>query len=380
MKLRHGAARTRGGRPLCPGPARRASGFLHLPHGPPSRAGTCLRAPGLLRPHVAGRGRGLTSPCSPCKGAHPCGPTAGWLGPRPGLMARLGIGTTQVHRAYASVRHPEWNPVGPERQDSTGPTWVPAPQPRLSDAHKVPVTPQGGSRSGKGRVRDLAWGSQTPPTQHLSRPGTEPSGAQGDRTVLRTQGSFLEEEGCRAAPLWHAALPQRGDPTSGHARHAQPLLVAGLNVLPAKMLSKLAQSRGPQSPQSGLPLRATPGAAVRADLPQTGSSYFLSAERGQGPQCPAKSKKQRTQSPDPMGAQGRVGRAPERGSGSAQGLGPELGGREACPRKALPGPLPTRNSPLQAAPLGLGGLAEPVQNRTTSVEPSRTGLRAGQGP
>ena len=273
-------------------------------------------------------------------------------------MARLGIGTTQVHRAYASVRHPEGNPVGPERQDSTGPTWVPAPQPRLSDAHKVPVTLQGGSRSGKGRVRDLAWGSQTPRTQHLSRPGTEPSGAQGDRTVLRTQGSFLEEEGCRAAPLWHTAL----------------------NILPAKMLSKLAQSRGPQSPQPGLPLRATPGAAVRADLPQTGSSYFLSAERGQGPQCPAKSKKQRTQSTDPMGAQGRVGRAPERGSGSAQGLGSELGGREACPRKALPGPLPTRNSPLQAAPLGLGGLAEPVQNRTTLVEPSRTGLRAGQGP
>lgn len=60
-----------------------------------------------------------------------------------------------------------------------------------------------------------------------------------------------------------------------------------------------------------------------------------------------------------MGAQGRVGRAPERGSGSTQGLGPELGGRKACPRKALPGPLPTRNGPLQAASLGLGGLAEP---------------------
>ena len=44
-------------------------------------------------------------------------------------MVQLGIGTTQVHCAYPSVRHPEGNPVGPERQDSPAPTWVLAPQP-----------------------------------------------------------------------------------------------------------------------------------------------------------------------------------------------------------------------------------------------------------
>lgn len=102
-----------GGWSLCPGPAKRASGILHPPHRPPSRGGRCLRAPGLLKPHSAGRGRGLTSPCSPCQWPCPCGPAAGWLGPRPGLMAQLGIETTQVHHADP---HPEGSPVGPEGQ------------------------------------------------------------------------------------------------------------------------------------------------------------------------------------------------------------------------------------------------------------------------
>lgn len=76
-------------------------------------------------------------------------------------MAQLGIGTTQVHHADP---HPEGNRVGPERQDSPAPTWVPAPQHWPSDARRVPITLQGGSRSGKGRGRDLAWGSQTSPS------------------------------------------------------------------------------------------------------------------------------------------------------------------------------------------------------------------------
>lgn len=86
-----------------------------------------------------------------------------------------------------------------------------------------------------------------------------------------------------------------GTPPLGMLAMPQPLLVTGLNVLPAKPLSELAQGRGPRLPQPGLPLRATPGAAVCTDLPQMGSSYFLSPERGWGPQHPAKSKRQRRQ-------------------------------------------------------------------------------------
>lgn len=148
-------------------------------------------------------------------------------------------------------------------------------------------------------------GLSDPPAQHLSRPGTEPSGAQGDRTVLRTQESFLEEEGCQAAPLWHATLPQWGDPTSGHARHA-PASPGDRSECPP---GQAAQQAGPR--QGSL----VPSAwAPTPSLPQTVSSYFLSTERARGPsQCPAKSKKRRRQSPIPAGAQGRVGSAPEGG-------------------------------------------------------------------
>lgn len=171
-----------------------------------------------------------------------------------------------------------------------------------------------------------------------------------------------------------------GTPPLGMLTMPQPLLVTGLNVLLAKPLSRLAQGRGPRLPQPGLPLRATPGTAVCTDLPQMGSSYFLSSERGWGPQRPAKSKRQRRQE----SRSHRGLRWGEEGSGTGVGLhagpGTRARGTRSLSKKALPGPLPAQNGPLQTASLGLGGLAEPSQNCTTLVEPRRTGLRAGRVP
>lgn len=171
-----------------------------------------------------------------------------------------------------------------------------------------------------------------------------------------------------------------GTPPLGMLAMPQPLLVTGLNVLPAKPLSELAQGRGPRLPQPGLPLRATPGAAVCTDLPQMGSSYFLSPERGWGPQHPAKSKRQRRQESRSHGGLRWGGEGPGAGVGLRAWPGNRARGTRGLSKKALPGPLPTRNGPLQTASLGLGGLAEPPQNRTALVEPRRTGLRAGRIP
>lgn len=129
-----------------------------------------------------------------------------------------------------------------------------------------------------------------------------------------------------------------GTPPLGMLAMPQPLLVTGLNVLPAKPLSELAQGRGPRSPQPGLLLRATPAAAVCTDLPQMGSSYFLSSERGWGPQCPAKSMRQRRQESRSRGLRWG-GEGPGAGVGLRAGPGTRARGTRGLSKKGTAQPL-----------------------------------------
>lgn len=138
-------------------------------------------------------------------------------------------------------------------------------------------------------------------------------------------------------------------------------------------------SRSASWPKAGVPGPLSLGS--HSEPASNSQLIFPEHREGQGPQS-VSSKVQEAEKTESHSCRGprRGGERPGGGSGSAQGLGPELGGHEACPRRALPSPLPTWNSTLQAASLGLGGLAKPPQNHTALVEPSRTGLRAGRGP
>lgn len=146
MKLRHRAAGTRGWAATPPWSGQEGR---WLPAPTPRTPEQRREVPQGTRAPPATRGR-----------SWPCRPTASWLGPRPGLMVQLGIGTTQVHCAYPSVRHPEGNPVGPERQDSPAPTWVLAPQPgplmltgSPSPCRVAPGVGRGGSGTWPGALR-----------------------------------------------------------------------------------------------------------------------------------------------------------------------------------------------------------------------------------